>query len=145
MIGYLRAEKDPFRTALAARLLPDASRVRVTHVGKARGEEFAEQARTHTEDNPRYRWLGELPRWRVRRLLSRARLLVQSSTMEGGANAVSEALAAGVPVIASDVPGDVGVLGQDYPGYYPVGDEEALARLLERAEAEAGFCALLKE
>ena len=145
MIGYLRAEKDPFRTALAARLLPDASRVRVTHVGKARGEEFAEQARTHTEDNPRYRWLGELPRWRVRRLLSRARLLVQSSIMEGGANAVSEALAAGVPVIASDVPGNVGVLGQDYPGYYPVGDEEALARLLERAEAEAGFCALLKE
>lgn len=132
VIGHLRAEKDPFRTALAARLLPDASRVRVTHVGKARGEEFAEQA--HTENNQRYRWLGELPR-----------LLAQSSIMEGGANAVFEALTAGVPVIASDVPGNVGVLGEDYPGYYPAGDEEALARLLERAEAGAGFYALLEK
>jgi putative glycosyltransferase (TIGR04348 family) len=145
VIGHLRAEKDPFRTALAARLLPDTSRVRVTHVGKARSEEFAEQAQAHTENNPRYRWLGELPRWQVRRLLSRARLLVQSSIMEGGANAVSEALAAGVPVIASDVPGNVGVLGEDYPGYYPVGDEEALARLLQWTEADAGYYALLKK
>jgi putative glycosyltransferase (TIGR04348 family) len=145
VIGHLRAEKDPFRVVRATRLLSDASRVRVTHVGKARSEEFAEQAQAHTENNPRYRWLGELPRWQVRRLLSRTRLLVQSSIMEGGANAVSEALAAGVPVIASDVPGNVGVLGEAYPGYYPVGDEEALARLLQRAEADAGYYALLEK
>jgi glycosyltransferase involved in cell wall biosynthesis len=66
--------------------------------------------------SPRYRWLGEVPRWKARRLLSRSRLLAQTSIMEGGPNVVSETLASGVPVIGSDIPGNVGLLGQDYPG-----------------------------
>ncbi len=144
VVGNLRAEKDPFRCALAARLLPPASRVRITHVGRAHDEDFAGRALSLASAEPRYRWLGEVPRWRVRRLLSRARLLVQSSVMEGGANAVAEALAAGVPVIASRVAGNVGMLGEDYPGYYPVGDERALALLLERTEADADFYGLLE-
>ncbi|MDQ3363131.1 MAG: TIGR04348 family glycosyltransferase [Actinomycetota bacterium] len=144
VVGNLRAEKDPFRCALAARLLPPASRIRITHAGKAHNEEFAGRARALASAEPRYRWLGEVPRWRVRRLLSRARLLVQSSVMEGGANAVAEALAAGVPVIASRIAGNVGMLGEDYPGYYPVGDEEALALLLEQTETDAAFHELLK-
>lgn len=144
VIGHLRAEKDPFRAALAARLLPPASRVRVTQVGRSYGEEFAEEARLHASENPRYRWLGEVPRWKVRRLLARSRLLAQTSFVEGGANTVSEALAAGVPLVASDIPGNAGMLGEDYPGYYPVGDEGALAGLLRRAETDAGFYALLQ-
>ena len=52
---------------------------------------------------------------------------------------VSEALASGVPIVASDIPGNVGMLGEDYPGYYPVGDEEALSRLLYRAEMDGAF------
>jgi putative glycosyltransferase (TIGR04348 family) len=145
VVGNLRAEKDPFRCALAARLLPPASRVRITHAGKASNEEFAERARALASAVPRYRWLDEVPRWRVRRLLSRAHLLVQSSVMEGGANAVAEALAGGVPVIASRIAGNVGMLGEDYPGYYPVGDERALALLLEQTETDAAFHELLKE
>lgn len=144
VVGNLRAEKDPFRTALAARLLPENSRIRITHVGKPTSEEFAEEARSHMRNNPRYRWLGELPRWRVRRLLSHAHLLVQSSFMEGGANTVSEALAGGVPVIASDIPGNIGMLGAEYPGYYPAGDEKALADCLLRSEDDDGFYELLE-
>jgi len=144
VVGNLRAEKDPFRCALAARSLPSTSRIRITHAGKAQSEEFAGRARALAQAEPRYRWLGEVPRWRVRRLLSRAHLLVQSSVMEGGANAVAEALAAGVPVIASRIAGNVGMLSEDYPGYYPVGDERALALLLERAESDAAFYELLK-
>jgi putative glycosyltransferase (TIGR04348 family) len=144
VVGNLRAEKDPFRCVLAARSLPAASRIRVTHAGKAHSEEFAGRARALAAAEPRYRWLGEVPRWRVRRLLSRAHLLVQSSVMEGGANAVAEALAAGVPVIASRIAGNVGMLGESYPGYYPVGDERALARLLEQTETNAAFHELLK-
>ncbi len=145
VVGHLRAEKDPFRCALAARLLPPSSHVRVTHAGGARAAELADRARALAAALPRYRWLGEVPRWRVRALLSRARLLVQSSLMEGGANTVSEALAAGVPVLASRIPGNVGMLGEDYPGYFPPGDEEELARLLRHAETEPAFCASLKE
>ena len=78
VVGNLRAEKDPFRCALAARSLPSTSRIRITHAGKAQSKEFAGRARTLATAEPRYRWLGEVPGWRVRRLLSRAHLLVQS-------------------------------------------------------------------
>lgn len=144
VIGHLRREKDPFRTALATRLLSHTSRIRVIHAGGAREKELAAEAKMLMEENPRYDWLGEVPQERVRDLLSHVRLLVQSSFIEGGANTISEALAAGVPIIASDIPGNVGMLGEDYPGYYPVGDEHALARLLEQAERDPAFYGLLE-
>ena len=59
-----------------------------------------------------------------------------SSRLEGGANVVSEAIVLGVPVLASNIPGNVGMLGADYPGYYTCGDAKALARLMGRAESE---------
>ena len=46
---------------------------------------------------------------------------------------------AGVPVIASDIEGSVGLLGQDYPGYYPVENERALAELMLKAETDSSF------
>ena len=144
VIGNLRAEKDPFRAALAAQLLPSTSRIRITHVGRPYNEKFALEAQLHTSKNSRYRWLGEVARWEARCLLSRSHLLTQTSVMEGGANVVSEALAAGVPVIGSDIPGNVGMLGEDYPGYYKTGDERALARLLHRVESNDAFYKTLK-
>ncbi len=145
VIGHLRDEKDPFRAALAARRLPAASRLRVIHLGKAHTSTFANQAMAEMAANPRYLWRGEVPGWRVRRELAKTRLMVISSNQEGGANVVSEAIVAGVPVIASDIAGNVGLLGRGYPGYYPVRDEVALARLLERAEAEPDFLQTLGE
>jgi putative glycosyltransferase (TIGR04348 family) len=145
VLGHLRPVKDPFRTALAARLLPPASRLRVLHLGAALSPEMAAQARAEAEVNPRYRWLGEVPRGRALRLLGRCRLLVLTSELEGGANAISEALAASVPVLSSRIAGSVGLLGADYPGYFPVGDTAALARLLERAESDAGFYGALQQ
>ena len=144
VIGHLRTEKDPFRAALAATLLPPASRIRVIQAGGARDPILAAEAESLMRDNQRYRWLGEVSHEEVRDLLSRARLLVQSSFMEGGANAISEALAAELPVVASDIPGNIGMLGAGYPGYYPPGDEQALARILQKAERDAGFYAKLQ-
>ena len=139
VIGHLRDEKDPFRAALAARHLPPASKLRITHLGKAHTAAFAKQAVAEMAINPRYRWLGEVSGWRVRREFAKTRLMVISSLQEGGANVVSEAVVAGVPVIASDISGNVGLLGRDYEGYYPVGDEAALASLLDRCETEPRF------
>ena len=51
----------------------------------------------------------------------------------------SEAVAARVPVLATRIDGSIGLLGRDYPGYFPVGDTEALARLLNRIETDAAF------
>ena len=145
VIGHLRTEKDPFRTALAARLLPDDSRIRVTHVGKALDEGWADQARAEMADNPRYVWRGDVSGAAVRRVLMRAQVMVLSSVMEGGANVISEAVVAGVPVIASDIAGSIGLLGKAYPGYFQTGNEAALAALLSRAENDAGYLKALQD
>lgn len=50
----------------------------------------------------------------------------------------------GVPVIASRIPGNIGLLGADYPGYFPVGETKELARLLTRAESDAAFLKRLR-
>jgi glycosyltransferase involved in cell wall biosynthesis len=136
VFGHLRDEKDPFRTALAARLVPPDSRLRVIHVGRALDDGWAAQARAEMAANPRYVWRGDVAGAAVRRLLARTRLMVLSSIMEGGANVISEALVADVPVIASSIAGSIGLLGADHPGYYPTGDTAALAALLTRAEAD---------
>ena len=44
-VCHLRPEKDPLRTALAARLLPRESRLRVLHAGHALSTEMARAAR----------------------------------------------------------------------------------------------------
>ena len=119
MLGHLRPVKDPFRTALAARLLPTTSRLRVLHVGKALSADMAERAHTEMAENPRYRWLGELPRWQALRVLARSHVLVLSSLTEGGANVISEALALGVPIVASRIAGSIGLLGDRLSGILP--------------------------
>lgn len=145
VLGHLRPVKDPFRTAAAARLLPPESRLRVIHVGAARTPEMAEQAQAEMARNERYTWVGDLPRRRALGLLARCRLLALTSLHEGGANAISEALVHGVPVVASSIPGSVGLLGDDYPGYFPPGDTAALAALLASLERDAHAYAELHE
>nr|WP_276316508.1 selenoneine biosynthesis selenosugar synthase SenB [Halomonas flagellata] len=137
--GHLREEKDSLRAALAMRELPSTSRLQVVQLGGAHSPEWADAARDEMAHNGRYRWLGDLPRWRVRQWMARARLMVISSRMEGGANVVSEACVAGLPVLASAIPGNRGLLGDDYAGYFPVADTAALRDLLRRAEAEPAF------
>ena len=139
VIGHLRDVKDPLRAAEAARLLPAASRVRIEQVGRAYTPEWAARAEAEMKANPRYLWRGDVPSAAVRRLLARSHAMVISSLSEGGANVISEAVVAGVPVLASRMDGNVGLLGVDYPGYFPVGDTQALARLLQRLENEPRF------
>ena len=144
VIGHLRPVKDPFRTALAVRRLPPESRIRVLHLGGAIDKRMASRAHLEMKVNPRYRWLGEQSQARVQHILARSALCVLSSKLEGGANVLSEAIVAGTPVLASRIPGSVGILGENYGGYFKVGDTEGLARLLDRAESDAAFLARLR-
>ena len=51
---------------------------------------------------------------------------------------------AGVPVIASRISGNVGMLGRGYPGYYRLGDERSLAHEIRRAVLDPAHYARLK-
>ncbi|PXX91873.1 TIGR04348 family glycosyltransferase [Marinobacter vulgaris] len=139
VIGHLRYEKDPLRAALAARHLPESSAIRVINAGKAHTPEWEHKALAEQDANRRFQWLGEVDKPAIQQLMNRSRAMVISSVMEGGANVVSEACRAGLPVIASDISGNIGLLGDDYPGYFPVGDDTELAGLLQRAENSPGF------
>ena len=143
VIGHLRDEKDSLRAALAAKLLPGNSRVEVINAGKPHTPEWEARAREEQAANPRFQWVGEIGKQEIQALMKRSHLMVISSIMEGGANVVSEACRAGLPILASDISGNIGLLGDDYPGYFKTGDERDLARLLSKAESSAEFVAEL--
>jgi putative glycosyltransferase (TIGR04348 family) len=144
VIGHLRPVKDPFRAAVAARRLAPRSRIRIVHLGAALNEHARNRALAEMKSNPRYEWMGEVSRSRVRAVLLSSRLFVISSRMEGGANALGEAIVAGLPVLSSRIPGSLGILGDDYPGYFDVGDTGELRRLMLRCETDSRFLADLR-
>lgn len=144
IIGHLREEKDPLRAALALKHLPASSRIRLTQLGRSLDSGLTQAAQAIMAQESRYHWRGEVPHWKARQNLARSKIMVISSRMEGGANVVSEALMADVPVIASKISGNIGMLGESYPGYYAVGNERALAKILYRAETDCAFYSGLK-
>lgn len=130
VVGHLRAEKAPETVWAAARLLSPHEGIFIDHIGHALSPELARQAEATARDCPHYRWLGGLPHGQARTRMQRAHVLVHPSAMEGGAHVVMEAVLGGTPVLASRIAGNVGMLGTDYGGYFPVGDALALARAL---------------
>lgn len=145
VVGHLRDEKDSLRAAYAVRDLPENSGIRVRHYGKAHNQKWAKMAQAEMKINPRYYWFGNVKHWQIRQAYARCHLMVLSSNMEGGANVISEAAVAGLPVIASKIEGSIGLLGEDYLGYFPVQDTEALTDLLLKAESDGLFVNKLKE
>jgi putative glycosyltransferase (TIGR04348 family) len=145
VIGHLRDEKDPFRAVMALALNKDLIRAQVIQAGQALAPGLAEEAGQWTRREPRYRWVGSLPHSRALALMRRSHALVVSSAMEGGAHVISEAIVHGVPVLASDIPGNRGLLGRDYPGLFPFGDTASLAALMRRIACAADFRATLHQ
>jgi putative glycosyltransferase (TIGR04348 family) len=145
VVAHLREEKDPFRAVRALALLPDAGNLEVVQVGEALDERMRAEARTWQARETRYRWTGSVPHARALRWMAASHALVVSSIMEGGANVISEAVTIGVPVLASKIPGNVGMLGARYRGYFETGDEHALARLIERCRSDTALYAALRE
>jgi putative glycosyltransferase (TIGR04348 family) len=145
VIGHLRMEKDPFRAALALARLPQRRDIEVVHLGAALTPDMRKSAERWMKREPRYRWLGSKPHGETMHWLARSHVLVVSSVMEGGANVICEAARIGVPVLASRVSGNIGMLGSGYAGYFALSDDKALARLLERAVRDPKYYRRLKD
>lgn len=143
-VGHLRAEKDPLTLMVAARQLGPAPGLRIVHIGTALDPALGDAARRTMAACPHYRWLGGLPQPEAQAAIAGASALVHMSRVEGGAHVVIEAVRAGVPVIASRIDGNIGLLGADYAGYFPVGDAHALAQAMQRFVHDAGWAARLR-
>jgi glycosyltransferase involved in cell wall biosynthesis len=137
MVGHLRDVKSPQTLFSAARLLKDQTDIFIDHIGEPLDSVLADEARATALTCPNYRWLGGLPHEVTRKHIQRAHLLVLTSEMEGGAHVVMEAVCSGTPVLASNIPGNVGMLGAEYAGYFDHGDAQGLADLLVRCRYSA--------
>lgn len=136
MVGHLRAVKSPQTLFDAARLLKGRADIRITHIGDAGSEPaLAQAARSTAAECPGYAWLGALPHPQTLQRIRAAHVLVHTSAVEGGAHVVMEAVRCGTPVLASRVPGNVGMLGPGYEAYFAPGDARALAALLADCRA----------
>jgi putative glycosyltransferase (TIGR04348 family) len=136
-VGHLRDEKDPRTLYEAMRRLAGRADIRLTHIGAALDPALGAEAQALAAAQPGYRWLGALPHEAARRHIQRAHVLVHPSVMEGGAQAVIEAVTCGTPVLGSRMPGNLGLLGTDYGGWFAVGDAARLAALLTQCRDDA--------
>jgi putative glycosyltransferase (TIGR04348 family) len=143
-VAHLRDEKDPATFMRAAARLHARSDIHFQHIGDALDSTLGAQAAATARAHPHYRWLGPLPRPQTRRHIQSGHLLVSTSRMEGGAHVILEAAQSATAVLASRVPGNVGMLGPGHAGYFELGDDAALAELIERARDEPGFLATLR-
>ncbi len=143
MIGHLREEKDPVTFMHAAAQIK-SEYVRLIHIGDALDPALGMQAEKTQNEHANYRWLGNFPHAATRQRLKHSHLMAITSKMEGGANVIIEAITSGVPVLASDIPGNRGMLGADYTGYFPLGNSCKLASLIDRAATDSAFYARLQ-
>ena len=130
--GNSRVEKNPALAIHASRMISEVLNIHVYG-------DFSEH------DPSRLIKHGIVPHQEMLVAMSRARLLLNTSIQEGGANAICEAVSMGLPVIASAIPGNIGILGEDYAGLFPSDNLTALVQILEKSAKDSAFYGLLKE
>jgi len=85
-------------------------------------------------------FIGSQPHQHIASYMRTANVLVLPSRSEGRGPVLLEAMEAGLPVIASDIPGPREVVRQDETGMlFPVGKADALARCLQRLIDDPGL------
>ncbi len=145
MVGHLREEKSPRTLFEAAALLAQQRDICIQHIGAEHDQVLASMAHQTAAQYSQYQFTGPLTYPETRRQIQRSHVLVHTSVMEGGAHVLMEAICSGVPVIASRIPGNMGMLGKDYAGLFPVGDAKSLADMLIRFRHDSEFVTLLKK
>ena len=136
VVGHVRPEKDPLTAYRAVTMLAQAQQplpVRLTHLGgvldAGLDAELSDFVRDHKAPVQRQ---GQVSHERVRQAMLEADLLIAPSRMEGGALVLAEASAVGLPILASRIPGHMGILGEQHPGWFETGDAADLAARLQR-------------
>lgn len=136
-VGNIRRAKRPERMLALAAQLPE---VRIHMVGGAVADEAAlyERIRRHAARYPNVTFHGHLPYRDANAMYARARLLANTSEVEGFPNAYLQAWALGVPVVSlNDPDGVIGRHGLGVAVSSESGMGDAIRRLLDSAGARA--------
>lgn len=132
MAGNMRAEKNPDLAVNASLMIPAHLNI---HVYGDYSEPSSSRIIKH----------GMVPHGEMLTSMSKAHILLNTSTQEGGANAICEAISMGLPVVASGISGNVGMLGAGYAGLFSSNDIKGLVDRLTKAAKDQGFYNLLKK
>lgn len=142
-VGHLREVKNPFLMNRAMQLC-DGDLTAVT-MGAELEPGFQEQVEEWQQRDPRFRYLGNVPHAEALARLSQLDYSINSSFSEGGANAVAESIVLGIPVLASRIEGNLGLLGEEYVGYYEGDNARSLADLMARVMQDQSFARELRQ
>ena len=143
LISNIRSVKDPLIASRACRLISPASKIENYSCRILLDEELGSELTQENKSNIRYEWVGGLSKLEAMTILSESHVLLITSQHEGAGRVVGEAIQLGVPIISTNNLGVTGILGDDYEGYYPVGDAKALSDILTKAEEDKEFLAQL--
>jgi glycosyltransferase involved in cell wall biosynthesis len=145
-VGRLSAQKNQ---ALLLRAVQRLAQIHLAIAGDGELEEALRREAAQLNVAERVHFLGQLDPSSVADLLAAADLFVQPSLFEGQSNALLEAMNAGVPILASDIPPQAETLrgedGAPVGRLLPVDDESAwaaeIASLLSNPERRARMAA----
>ncbi len=143
MAGNLRSEKNPQLAVDACGFLQEHANILISAYGDASGQ-MAQDMLGASSELMNFDWHGKIDHAALLQKMEHAYLLLNTSTQEGGANAICEAITMGLPVIASKIRGNIGMLGEDYLGFFPSGDARALVELLQHSANDKAFYNTLK-
>ncbi len=136
-VGHLRQVKNSHLMFDALQLIQDECVA--MSLGVALDRTTGQQALLHQRQDGRYQWRDDCDRSTALAWMKHSIATINSSFSEGGANTVLEAIQLGVPVLASDIAGNRGFLGDDYAGYFESDSSDGLASLMLRCMSDNDF------
>lgn len=131
-VGSLKAVKDPLMLVRAAQLLAQRGQaVELTMIGSGPLESEIRRMGEGQVEGLRIRLPGAMPAERIP--YQEHDVVVSASLREGSSNSLLEALASGVPVVATAVGGSIELVESSQGGLLvPAGNAEAMADALEK-------------
>jgi len=134
MVGHLRSEKSPETFFEAARLCASPKNIEFHLIGGGLDAGLLKEAQELDQQLPHFHYHGALPHQHTRRWIRNVHLLIHPSKMEGGAHVIMEAICSGTPVLASNISGNIGMLGSHYAGFFEWGNASQLCELILRCQ-----------
>lgn len=139
VLAHLRPVKQPLLAITAINQVAAEIPIKLLLAGEQLDDDYGHQVATAAASSARSEWIGPLSRKASKRALAQSHACLVPSSSEGGANVVSEAIAAGTPILCSAIPGNTGLVGDDWPGLFAPGDADAFAQLLTRTATDNLF------
>ena len=121
-------------TLMAALAKPEFEKFFLTFVGDGNLREDLEKKAKDLEISDRVKFVGAVPNEKVPEYLAAADLYITCSRSDSASLGLLEAMAMGIPVVASDIPPNREWIADGQSGWlFPVGKQEDLAKALLRA------------